>query len=556
MSERVNEINAVIESIPDVAILKPFEQKNIDIEGCISVFVKGLEQALEFNVTIHPKYPFKSHETETIKFSNDDLLEHKHIMQNGAICIHTAHSTILSQKLIYDIESVKAWILKYYINKDSDTHYEHLIVPQKAFKERHYAYFFNEVDYTFRQNQFGFADYSILADGFFYRENIESNILQSFYGKDRKKLVDVDWNIQLKNLPQNTGLFIFLKEAPSKNQRWVFDNWADFETILPQDFLKFLHSFEEALKKEKGKQLPLFIGYNISETEIHWQAIILEIGNFPIYGEKIGKQWLTKINGEVPIDWAMTKNCSYKYFFGRGKLNDKITNSKILIIGIGALGSILAKTLIRCGCRKLGFIEYDVKEPENVCRSEYSFYTGINNKTNDLVNELCLTSPYFEPINGGYDYSEAFDFFIKSHLSNAEIKTEIEKHLEDYDIIIDCSADNDLLYVLSQLRINSTLLNLSISNHAKQLVCASEHNRYEFITSQFSGNILKFDVDDLHNPTGCWSPTFKASYNDINVLVQTAIKQINLKFEQEKPLRNFVIETDNTNCFTINIKEF
>ena len=141
-------------------------------------------------------------------------------------------------------------------------------------------------------------------------------------------------------------------------------------------------------------------------------------------------------------------------------------------------------------------------------------------------------------------------------MSNAEIKTEIEKHLEDYDIIIDCSADNDLLYVLSQLRINSTLLNLSISNHAKQLVCASEHNRYEFITSQFSGNILKFDVDDLHNPTGCWSPTFKASYNDINVLVQTAIKQINLKFEQEKPLRNFVIETDNTNCFTINIKEF
>lgn len=66
----------------------------------------------------------------------------------------------------------------------------------------------------------------------------------------------------------------------------MFDNWADFETILPQDFLKFLHSFEEALKKEKGKQLPLFIGYNISETEIHWQAIILEIGNFPIYGEK------------------------------------------------------------------------------------------------------------------------------------------------------------------------------------------------------------------------------------------------------------------------------
>jgi hypothetical protein len=197
-----------------------------------------------------------------------------------------------------------------------------------------------------------------------------------------------------------------------------------------------------------------------------------------------------------------------------------------------------------------------VKEPENVCRSEYSFFSGITNKTNDLINELCLISPFFELINGGYDYSEAFDFFIKSRLSDTNIKTELEKHLDDYDIIIDCSADNDLLYVLSQLNINSTLLNFSISNQAKQFVCAAEQNRYEFISTQFNGNVLKFDIDDLHNPTGCWNPTFKASYNDINILVQFAIKQINLKFEQGKALRNFVIETDNTDCFAIKLKEF
>ncbi|MBK0383969.1 ThiF family adenylyltransferase [Pedobacter sp. SD-b] len=556
MSQRVNEINTVIKGIPDVKIVKPFEQSKIDIEGCITVFVGGLMQPLEFNVTIHPQYPFKSHETETIKFSNDNLIEHKHIMQNGAICIHTAHTPVLSQKLIYDIESVKAWIKKYYINKDSDTHYEHLIVPQKAFKENYFAYFFSEVDYTFHKNQFGFVDYSIMNNGVFYKENIQSSIFQAFLNKDRKKIVDVDWNFQLKNLPQSTALFVFLKDAPSKNQRWVFNDWKDFETTLPQDFLKFLHNVEERLAKENGKTLPLFVGYNISETEIHWQAIILEIGNFPIYGEKIDKQWLTKIEEDRSIHWAMTRNCSYKYFFGRGKLSERITESKILIIGIGAVGSILAKTLIRCGCRRLGFIEFDVKEPENVCRSEYSFFTGITNKTNDLINELCLISPFFEPINGGYDYSEAFDFFIKSHLADTGIKAEMEKHLEEYDIIIDCSADNGLLYVLSQLQIKSTLLNLSISNHAKHLVCAAEQNRYDFIISQFAGNILKFDVDDLHNPTGCWSPTFKASYNDINVLVQAAIKQINTKFEQEKTLRNFFIETDDTNCFNISIKEF
>jgi len=556
MGDRVSEINTVIESIPDVKLIKPFVQGKFDIEGSISVFVEGLEQALNFDVSISPQYPFKSHDTETIKFSNDDLLEYKHIMGNGSICIHTAHSPVLSEKLGYDIASVKAWIKKYYINKDTDTHYEHLIISEKAFKGSHFAFFFNEVEYTFSKNQYGFVDYSTLSNGVFYKDKINSNIVQTFYDRNKKILADVKWNFQLKALSKSLGLFIFLKDAPSKNQRWVFDSWNEFEPLLSQDSLKFLHSIEKNAKKEKGKHLPLFVGYNITDKEIHWQVIMLEIGNFPIYGEKVNQQWLTMIDGNRSIDWAMTRNCSYKYFFGRGRLNEKLTNSRILIIGIGAIGSIVAKTLVRSGCTKVDFIDYDIKEPENICRSEYSFFTGITNKTNDLINELCLISPFFEPTKGGYEFSEAFDFLLKSHLTDTSIKEEIEKYLSEYDIIFDCSTDNDLLYVLSQLKINSTLFNLSISNHAKQLVCANEQNRYEFISTQFNGNVLEFDVDDLHNPTGCWNPTFKASYNDINTLVQLAIKHINLRFEQDKALRNFVIETDDTDCLTIKLKEF
>jgi hypothetical protein len=556
MSDRVREINTVIESIPDVQLVKRFAQSEFDIKGCISVFVDGLERALNFDVSISPQYPFKSHDTETIKFSNDDLLEYKHIMRNGSICIHTAHSPLLSQKLVYDIASVKAWIKKYYINKDTDKHYEHLIVPQKVFKDSHFAFFFNEVRYTFSKNQYGFIDYSPLSNGVFYKDKIISNIVQKFYDRNRKQLVAVNWNFQLKSFPISAGLFIFLKDAPSKNQRWIFNNWNEFETLLPQDFLKFLHSIEKNAPKEKGKQLPFFVGYNISDTEIHWQVIMLELGRFPIYGEKVNQQWLTIIDGKRPIDWAMTRNCSYKYFFGRGRLNEKLTNSKILIIGIGAIGSIVAKTLVRSGCTKVDFIDYDIKEPENVCRSEYSFFTGVTNKTNDLINELCSISPFFEPTIGGYDYSEAFDFFIKSHLTDIDTKLGIEKRLTEYDVVFDCSADNDLLYVLSQLNIDTRLLNFSISNHAKQLVCAVEQNRYEFISTQFNGNVMKFDIDDLHNPTGCWNPTFKASYNDINTLVQFAMKHINLRFEQNRALRNFVIETDDTDCLTVKLKEF
>jgi hypothetical protein len=132
----------------------------------------------------------------------------------------------------------------------------------------------------------------------------------------------------------------------------------------------------------------------------------------------------------------------------------------------------------------------------------------------------------------------------------------MEKILNSYDIVVDCSADNDLLYILSQLNMTTSLINVSISNHAKQLVCATEQNRYEFISTQFNGKVLEFDLEDLYNPTGCWSPTFKASYNDINTLVQFALKYINLKFEQERQLRNFVLETEEAGGFNIKLKEF
>ncbi len=556
MGNRVNEIKTILEKIPNIEIIKPFEQDELMIVGEISAFVEGLEHSLNFKVSIDPQYPFKSHGSETIKFLNEELLEYKHIMTDGSICIHTAHSPILSKKLNYDIESVKEWIIKYYINKDSDSHYEHLIVPEKAFKGSHFAFFFNEVEYVFSKNQYGFVEYSKLSNGVLYNEIINSNIIQKFYDKNKKLLTDVNWNFKLKSLPSNLGLFIFLGNAPSKNQRWAYNSWNEFVTIFQQDFLQFLFTVQNNYNIKNETNIPLFIGYNINETEIHWQVIMMEIGVFPIYGEKINKKWITMIDGSRSIDWAITRNCSINYFYGRGRLNQKITNGKILIIGIGAIGSIVAKTLVRCGCIKVDFVDYDIKEPENVCRSEYSFITGITNKTNDLINELCIISPFIETKNDGHVISIAFNFLLKSNLTDISTKKNIEKFLNDYDLIFDCSTDNDLLFAMSSLNLNSILLNLSISNHAKHLVCATEHNRYDFITTQFDENVLNFNIEDLYNPTGCWNPTFKASYNDINTLVQFAIKHINIKIEKEKPLRNFVIETDDTDCLTINIKEF
>ena len=128
-----------------------------------------------------------------------------------------------------------------------------------------------------------------------------------------------------------------------------------------------------------------------------------------------------------------------------------------------------------------------------------------------------------------------------------------ESFLNSYDIIFDCTTDNDLMYVLDQLSLNCDLINLSITNHARDLVCAFHPNIYHPVNLLFS-EILKNKTDDLYEPTGCWSPTFKASYNDINMLASCAMNKINRIYSQKDQKSNFIISSEEDQL-SIKIKE-
>ncbi|MNQ64985.1 thiamine biosynthesis protein ThiF [compost metagenome] len=321
--------------------------------------------------------------------------------------------------------------------------------------------------------------------------------------------------------------------------------------MVDQNLHSFLYNVQKNNLKLKGQPIPFLIGYKISEKEIHWQVAILEIGKFPIETYKEDKAWKGGFIDEEII-WGMTRNCSYDYFFGRGRLTQKITKSRILIIGIGAIGSMVATTLTRCGCTSIDVVDYDIKEPENVCRSEYSFLTGICNKVDDLSNELFSISPFVEV---GIINPVMFHIDAKITQGLKNTNDELQEKLLHYDMIIDCSTDNDLLYILSKLKLNR-YITLSITNNAKDLVCSVESNSYNWVMNQYE-NVLENEMEDLHNPTGCWSPTFKASYNDISTLVQFAIKNINMKLSDDsKNLRNFVLSTNESDIFSIKLDEF
>ncbi|MDG4655036.1 thiamine biosynthesis protein ThiF, partial [Chryseobacterium arthrosphaerae] len=116
--ERLEQITSIISSQSDIKISKAFVY-NDSLKGCIegSITVSIESSAiLEFDIFITPFYPFQHQNHESIFFKNKDLVRFGHVMRDGTICIHTSHSINLNEKLIYDLNSLRLWIEKYYIN--------------------------------------------------------------------------------------------------------------------------------------------------------------------------------------------------------------------------------------------------------------------------------------------------------------------------------------------------------------------------------------------------------------------------------------------------------
>lgn len=548
MQDRLEQIIAIIGSIENVAITVSFTQVKFSVKGTVEVTVAGRVET--FETIIEQQYPFQFHNVETIRFINKELIVHNHVNGDGSICVHTLHSPSLDQKLRLDFASLKEWMKKYLIGNQQDSHYEHVMVPIKDALDMNHVMLFTELDGVVKPGDFGEISFSYLDEGTVMGKRTTTYMLQSIIvGKSEFKC---SWSKGYKALALYTGIYVFLERPPVNNGRFMVDDWDDLNGILPQNFIEYLDSTEHSLKNEKYGKLTLLLGYPIKDGLVHWQLINIEKGNFPVFIDKIAGArplHIARLKRQS-ILWGETRNSSYQYFFGRGAFCGQITKAKILVVGLGAVGSMVAQTLCRSGCLKINLVDYDAKEPENVCRSEYMFETGINDKVNELRKQLQCISPFIETAGNSMITDGA-----KIFRNDPDARKVFQDYFNEYDIIFDCSADNDLAYLINQFELSSDVINLSITNNAQELVCAVSPNLYH--TLMYIFNVLKSDSElDLYNPTGCWSATFKAGYNDIAVLVQFALKQINLNYKNQQALRSFYLSSQEEKGFSINMTSF
>lgn len=515
-------IKEVIDSHSFVELKGDIKENNSYKIFLIDVQTEEGQPSMQWEVRIAPFYPFKVDNSESIYFFNTSLIAYPHIMRSGFLCLHTTKVENPKEQFKIDILRLKEWVDKYYVRKEKDEHYEELVVAHNLIGDIYYNFLYTDTNKEFPKNDYGTVDLTMLVPGVHDGKRMDTFLANTFHSKISGEEYVCQWGKSNKKQMRFEGIYCFLEQAPSLYDKFVLELYNDMSSLFSWSQMQFL--YKRSLIKKEAQRVPLFCGYKIPNGEIRWQVAMLKADDFPIKSEKVkcgGRPIINHLYTKTLIDWASSYNCSYDYFFGRGCLPSSLAEKKILIIGIGAIGSMVAKTLARSGSKYLGLYDVDLKEPGNVCRSEYDFLSGISDKSYELSSILQSISPFLQ-----CEISpKALDSRIKLTMDNDETKNAIQEILNRYDIIFDCSTDDGMMYVLDKLNLRSKLINISISNHANELVCAMGNNITETVKFIFT-QIIKSDTLDMFYPTGCWSPTFKASYNDIAAKLQLALKHI------------------------------
>lgn len=542
-----DKIKELIAAVDGVGLVDEFSiDKAGSLIGRITVDIGQNGNGLIWKVEISPSYPFKAMGVEPIRFVNKSLLDYSHIMQGGDLCMHPAEYENAESQFVNDLEQLKEWVEKYYVKGEKDEHYEHLVVNHLPIRERYCTFCFAETLEDFEEGDYGEVRYAKLAPGHKNGIPVANYMVQKFVSVKQMKKKDRSCVVSefYQKLRSFDGVYCLLKDVPSVHNKFIVEDYDSIKSLFSQSQKNYIHEF---VVSHRGKYdyFPIFCGYRIPGGGVHWQAMMVFMDDLPIEPFRVGtgknRLWLTEFT-QGPIHWTETIDISYQYFFGRGAMPAELANKKILIMGVGAIGSIVAETLTRCGAKNLTLCDIDNKEPGNVCRSAYPFYTGVTEKALDLESLLTQISPHVDCAT----LKSVFDAVVKRYAAEHENITVLANLFDEVDVIFDCTTDNQLMRVVDAIGTKAQVVNLSITNHAQDLICAFSPNVTETVLLVYG--MLKRDVEnDMYNPTGCWNPTFKASYNDIESKVQFAMKHIIRMLSSEEPLSNFYITEDDTN---------
>lgn len=103
---------------------------------------------------------------------------------------------------------------------------------------------------------------------------------------------------------------------------------------------------------------------------------------------------LQGLHGLHPLPWLRAQSWRDADLTGRGRLHGRLSETSILVIGVGALGSAIAELLVRGGARTLTLLDGERLEAGNLVRHTLTLDDLEQNKAEALAARLSRISPH------------------------------------------------------------------------------------------------------------------------------------------------------------------
>lgn len=233
------------------------------------------------------------------------------------------------------------------------------------------------------------------------------------------------------------------------------------------------------------------------------------------------------------LKWLWTENWHPDELATRGRF-DNLCQKKVLLIGAGALGSILGETLVRAGVRDITVVDHDVLVAGNLVRHRLTLDDLGRSKARQLADRLNALSPTAS--------AEGLHVDLGPDSASAE-------KVARADVVIDTTGDDLVpLWLATDDQTSERIyVSASLSYAAEKL--------YFFI-----GRGIAFPMDDFEDQlkpwldqdehpiedfplvaTGCFDPVFPARVDDIELFAAIAARQIDSRLGQPVPAPTLMV---------------
>lgn len=363
-----------------------------------------------------------------------------------------------------------------------------------------------------------------------------------------------DWNGRELGAVDDVAAFWWLWPKPIVSQPWSAPaTWGELRCAAKAQGLDADAVLRWMLPSLRGTNTSntLLLGYPIPMrveapvTEVHWDAVVLPpvpaaAGKPPRGFRPNATGWWHRDRSETFVDmlalkYLPTENWTPERLQARGRLPVDVRSLCVVLLGVGALGSSLAEMLVRAGVSELALVDDDLLQAGNVCRHTATLVDVGKAKVQAVAQRLRQLSPAVRVTE------------VREALGGPP--TAIAARLDEYDVIIDCTASDEALMLLAAAwwSIPRIFASFSMGYGGKRLFSFGVSG-HKFPHDEFARSVRPWledetktwaDSGEVFEGAGCWSPLFPARCDDVALAAAICVKELETLIAKRPPTSRF-----------------